>query len=575
MQKPLYYLKDYKKECILGPLFKLLEASFELLVPLVVAKIIDVAIPTGDKSYLIKLCVFLVALGVVGFISAVVAQYFAAKAACGFSTKLKHALFTHIQSLSHTELDKLGSSTMITRLTSDMNQLQTGVNMTIRLFLRSPFVVFGAMAMAFTIDTKIAFIFLGTIVLLLAVVFLITLITIPLYKKVQQKLDTVLHKTRENVTGVRVIRAFNLQDEEREDFEEKNTGLNKLQKFVGRISALMNPITYVILNLAIILLIYVGAIRVDVGLISQGAVFALYNYMSQILVELIKLANYIVTLTKAIACEKRISAVLAIENSLIGGEVTEGKNSDIAIKFNDVSLKYDGAGAESLEDLSFEIGRGESVGIIGATGSGKTSLVNLIPRFYDNLSGEIIIDGVNIREYDLNALRSKIGIVPQKSVLFKGSIRDNIKWGKEDATDDEINRAIEIAQAKEVVDSKEGGLDAMVEQGGANFSGGQKQRLAIARALVSNPQILILDDSSSALDYATDARLRQAIQKMEGERTTLVVSQRASTVMNLDKIIVLDDGKAVGIGTHEQLLNTCEVYKEICSSQLVESGGGL
>lgn len=572
MRKPLYYLKDYKKECILGPLFKLLEASFELLVPLVVAQIIDIAIPNGDKSYLIKLCAFLVSLGVVGFVSALVAQYFAAKAAVGFTAKLKSVVFSHLQSLSYTEIDKLGSSTMITRLTSDMNQLQTGVNMTIRLFLRSPFVVFGAMAMAFTIDVKIALIFLITIILLLAVVFLITLGTVPLYKKVQQKLDSVLHKTRENVTGVRVIRAFRHEDEEREDFDQKNKALNKLQKRVGKISALMNPITYVILNLAIICLIYVGAIRVEVGILTQGAVFALYNYMSQILVELIKLATYIVTLTKAIACERRIASVLEIENSQANGQRVNGEQTDFAVSFDSVCLKYANAGEESLKDISFSVRRGEKVGIIGATGCGKSSLVNLIPRFYDSTSGSVSIDGVDVKEYDVNALRSKIAVVPQKSVLFKGTIRDNIKWGNENATDEQIYNAIKTAQASDVVKAKDGGLDASVEQGGANFSGGQKQRLCIARALVGNPEILILDDSSSALDYATDAKLRKAIYKTDKDRTVFVVSQRASSVMNLDKIIVLDDGQVVGVGTHEQLLLDCEVYREICSSQLKDGG---
>lgn len=572
MKRILSYLKDYKKECILGPLFKLLEAGFELFVPLVCARIIDFAIPQSDRASAVKLSLVLVLLGIVGFISAVTAQYFAAKASCGFAKKLKHGLFAHLQTLSHSELETIGTSTMITRMTSDMNQLQTGVNMAIRLFLRSPFVVFGAMIMAFTIDVKAALIFAVTIPLLSVAVFAIILGCMPLYKKAQARLDSVLQKTRENLSGVRVIRAFRLEDSEREEFRRRNGELNSVQRFVGRISSLMNPITYVMLNVAIILLIYVGALRVDSGRISQGEVFALYNYMSQILVELVKLANLIVTVTKAVACAGRVSAVFDIKNSVESGSLTEAHITDgaDAVVFDSVGLRYSQAGEESLTDISFSVKIGESVGIIGATGSGKTSLVNLIPRFYEASSGKITVFGKDIKEYDTAFLRSKIGIVPQKAVLFKGTVRDNMKWGKEDASDEEIWAALETAQAKEVVTSK-GGLSAQVEAGGGNFSGGQKQRLTIARAIVGLPEILIFDDSSSALDFATDAALRRAISQIEGSHTLFTVSQRPSTIMHCDKIIVLDDGRQVGIGTHEELLRTCEVYREICDSQL---GGG-
>lgn len=567
MKKLLIYLKDYRKECVLGPLFKLLEALFELLVPLVVARIVDIAIPNSDKGYALKMCVVLAALGLVGLICSVTAQYFAAKAACGFARRLKHSLFAHLGTLSHTELETIGTSTMITRMTSDMNQLQTGVNMALRLFLRSPFVVFGAMIMAFTIDSKAALIFALTIPVLSVVVFAVILGCMPLYKKVQQKLDSVLGSTRENLAGVRVIRAFCLEKSERDAFRNKNEELASSQTFVGRISALMNPLTYVILNAAIIALIYVGAVRVSTGIITQGAVLALYNYMSQILVELVKLANLIVTLTKSAACGKRVAAVFDIKNSLLSGDKKSTGDSGESVRFEHVSMKYGSAGDESLTGIDFSVMRGETVGIIGATGSGKSSLINLIPRFYDASSGAVYVDGVDVREYDTDFLRAKIGIVPQKSVLFKGSIRDNIRWGKEDATDEEIMKALEIAQAKDVVLSKDGGLDCTVEQGGRNFSGGQRQRLAIARALVREPEILILDDSSSALDFATDAALRRAIREMQGERTVFIVSQRASTIMHADRIIVLDDGHAVGIGTHGELLESCEVYREIYSSQ--------
>lgn len=567
MKKTLKYLSEYRKECIIGPLFKLLEASFELFVPLVVAEIIDRAIPSGDKTYLLKMCLLLVALGLIGLICAVIAQFFAAKAACGFAKKLKHALFEHLQSLSYTELENIGTSTMITRMTSDVNQLQTGINLTIRLLLRSPFVVFGAMIMAFSINVKAALIFVVAIPLLAVVVFSIMLGTAPIYKKVQAKLDSVLGKTRENLSGARVIRAFRLENSEYEDFEQRNNDLSKLQKFVGRISALMNPITYLILNLAIIALIYVGAIKVNVGIISQGAVFALYNYMSQILVELIKLANFIITLSKAIASGNRIASVFEISSSLQNGTEKLFEKNQSAVIFDNVSFKYSSAGEESLSNISFTAKHGQTIGIIGATGAGKSTLINLIARFYDATKGQVLIFGKDIRNYDTASLRKIIGIVPQKSVLFKGTVRENMKWRKSDATDEEIWKALELAQASDILESKNG-LDTTVEQGGGNFSGGQKQRLAIARAFVGNPDIVILDDSSSALDYATDAALRKAIRNIEFPKTVFIVSQRASTLMHADQIIVIDDGCIVGIGRHEELLSECAVYKEICRSQL-------
>lgn len=566
MKKLLKYLRDYKKECVFGPLFKLLEALFELFVPLALAEIIDVAIPNADNGYTVKMCLLLAGLGLVGFASSLTAQYFAAKAACGFSKKLKQATFSHLQTLSHTELDKIGTSTMITRMTSDMNQLQTGVNMALRLFLRSPFVVFGAMIMAFTIDAKSALVFTVIIPLLTVAVFAIILGCIPLYKKVRTGLDGILGKTRENLSGVRVVRAFCLEEKEKAEFDEKNNTLAGLQKLVGRISALLNPLTYVILNLGIIALIYIGAIRVDQGFITQGAVFALYNYMSQILVELVKMANLIVTLTKAVACGNRVAAVFDIKNTVTDGSISMAGDSEYAVRFENVSLKYASAGDESISNIDFSVKKGETVGIIGATGSGKTSLVNLIPRFYDATSGCVYVDGINVRDYQIDALREKIAIVPQKSVLFKGSIRDNMKWGNPQATDEEIYKALETAQALDVVNSKSDGLDSLVEQNGSNFSGGQKQRLAIARALVGNKEILILDDSSSALDFATDKALRHAISDMKKKYTVFVVSQRASSVMHADRIIVLDDGKAVGIGTHGELLKASGIYREICNT---------
>ncbi len=572
MKKLFKYFNGYKKECILGPLFKLLEASFELLVPLVVAQIIDTAIPSSNKSYLIKMCVLLVGLGLVGFVSAISAQYFAAKAACGFTKKLKSSLFSHLQTLSHTELDELGSSTLITRMTSDTNQIQTGINLTIRLALRSPFVVFGAMILAFTVDVKGGLIFAVAIPVLAIVVFAILLGLIPLYKKVQNKLDGVLRRTRENLAGARVVKAFNLQEKERQEFYLESKALNRLQKFVGRFSAILNPLTFVIINIAIILLVNSGAIRVDAGLISQGAVFALYNYMSQILVELIKLANLILTLTKSLASAKRVSAIFDIKNSLKNGNVVQGDLEKQGVEFKGVCLRYKNAGEDAIEGITFSAKKGEVVGLIGGTGSGKSTLINLIPRFYDATNGQIIIDGVDVKEYDVKALRGKIGIVPQKAVLFKGTIRDNLKWRNQNATDEEIYKALEIAQALEVVQSKEGGLDALVEQNGSNFSGGQKQRLTIARALIANPEILILDDSASALDYGTDLKLRKALKKISKDKTVFIVSQRVASIVNADKIIVLEDGKMVGQGSHQELINTCAEYKE---TYLAQTGGAV
>ena len=567
----LRFLKDYKKESILGPLFKLLEASFELLVPLVVAAIIDKGIGGADKGYTVKMCLLLAALGVVGLISSVTAQYFAAKAAVGFSEKVRHALFAHIQSLSYSDIDSLGTSTLVTRMTSDMNQVQYGVNMTLRLLLRSPFVVFGAMIMAFTVDVKAALTFVVTIPLLSAVVFGIMLICIPLYRKVQERLDGVLLSTRENLTGVRVIRAFCKEQEETRRFFDRNEALTEAQKFVGRISALMNPVTMIIINVSIIALIYIGALRVDLGIITQGAVVALYNYMSQILVELIKLANLIISVTKSIACGNRIQAVLEIRPSMIfPSEATAdfgNPNSEISVEFRHADLRYGNSGENALTDIDFRVKRGETVGVIGGTGSGKSSLVNMIPRFYDTFAGEVLVDGVNVREYSRQTLRDKIGVVPQKAVLFKGTIRDNMLWGNPGASDEEINAAIATAQASEVVAGKAGGLDYAVAQNGRNLSGGQRQRLTIARALVKKPEILILDDSASALDFATDAALRKAIKAMEGRPTVFIVSQRAASIAHADRIIVLDDGRIAGMGKHDELLKNCEVYREIYNSQ--------
>ena len=571
MKNLFRYLRGYVKESILGPLFKLFEATLELIVPLVIAAIIDRGIMKDDGDYTVKMCLVLVLLGAVGLAFSVIAQYFAAKAAVGCTAKMRHHLFEHIGKLSYTEIDTLGTSTLITRMTSDANQVQTGVNLALRLLLRSPFVVFGAMIMAFTINTPAAMTFVVTIPALSVIVFGIMLISIPLYKKVQAKLDRVLSKTRENLSGVRVVRAFCKEEDEISDFTERNNEFVGIQKFVGKISALMNPATYVIINLAILWLIYTGAVEVDSGVITQGEVVALYNYMSQILVELIKLANLIITITKSIAGAGRIQSVLNIEPSMTGGDVKAGAMCDSAIEFSDVTLTYKNAGAPSLTNISFTLKKGETLGIIGGTGSGKSSLVNLIPRFYDASEGEVLVDGINVKEYDTDALLSKIAVVPQKAVLFAGSIRDNMKWGNKDATDEEILEALRIAQAENVVKEK-GGLDYMIEQDARNLSGGQKQRLTIARALVKKPEILILDDSASALDYATDAHLRRAIRDMDGKRCVIIVSQRAASIMHADKIIVLEDGEAEAIGTHEQLLSQSPTYREIYYSQFKGEG---
>lgn len=563
MKKLLVYLKDYIKESILGPLFKLLEALFELFVPLVIAAIIDTGIENGDTGYIIKMCLVLVLLGFVGLAFSITAQYFAAKASVGFVSKIRHVLFGHIQSLSYSELDQIGTSTLITRMTSDMNQVQNGMNLALRLLLRSPFVVFGAMIMAFTIDVPSAMIFVYVTIVLLIVVFGIMLGSIPLYKKVQQKLDAVMTVTRENLTGVRVIRAFCKEDEETDDFINKNNELTASQKFVGKISALMNPVTYVIINLAIIWLIHTGAVRVEAGILTQGAVVALYNYMSQILVELIKLANLIINITKSIACGNRIQAVLDIKPDLESGNSSCNEGS---VEFDHVNLRYKNAGADSLSDITFTAAKGETIGIIGGTGSGKSSLVNLIPRFYDAASGEVKVGGVNVKDMDVEQLREKIGVVPQKAVLFHGTIRENMQWGVTNASDDEIIEAIEAAQGLDVIKAK-GGLDCEIEQGGKNLSGGQRQRLTIARALVKKPEILILDDSASALDFATDAALRKSLRELDYHPTVFIVSQRTSSIQHADRIIVLDDGAAVGIGTHDELMKSCSVYQEIYNSQ--------
>lgn len=594
MKKLLIYLKAYKKETVFAPLFKMLEATFELFVPLVMAAIIDRGIGQADTGYVLKMGGILVALGLIGLLCSITAQYFAAKAAVGFSTGLKHALFDHIQGLSFTEIDTLGTSTLITRMTSDVNQVQNGVNMVLRLFLRSPFIVFGAMIMAFTIDAKAAMIFVVTIPLLAVVVFGIMALTMPMYKKVQAGLDAVLGATRENLTGARVIRAFHKEQEETERFEEKNGILTHLQLVVGRISALTNPVTYIIINAATILLLYMGAVRVDNGSITQGEVVALVNYMSQILVELIKLANLIITITKALACANRIEAVFEVESSMEwreaaeeGKELTKTDNraagdtapakksgtdaeASLAVEFDHVHLTYRGAGAESLSDIHIQVPRGQTVGIIGGTGSGKSSLVNMIPRFYDATAGTVRVDGRDVKTYGMEELREKIGIVLQKAVLFRGTIRDNLLWGNGDATDEELWEALRLAQAKDFVETKEGRLDAPVAQEGRNLSGGQRQRLTIARALVARPEILILDDSASALDYATDAALRRALKELPGEPTVFIVSQRASSIRHADQIIVLEDGEMAGCGTHEELLADCEVYQEIYYSQYAQ-----
>lgn len=579
MKNLLKYLRNYKKESIIAPLFKMLEATFELFVPLVMADIIDVGIAQGDGRYILIRGAVLVVLGIIGLTCSLTAQYFAAKAAVGFGTEVRNSLFCHINSLSYTELDVLGTSTLITRMTTDINQVQNGVNLFLRLFLRSPFIVFGAMIMAFTINIRAALIFVAAIPLLALVVFGIMKLSIPMYADVQKQLDRVVLSTRENLNGARVIRAFNRQNEEKETYQEKNSLLKDLQMKVGNLSALMNPVTYVIVNLAIVAVVWTGGREVDNGVITQGEVVALVNYMSQILVELIKLANLIVNITKSLACAERISSVFEVSSSITDAEgavcmdkknTQENKNVPI-VEFDKVSFAYSGAGAESLTDISFRVMPGETIGIIGSTGSGKSSLVNLIPRFYDATGGVVRINGRDIKEYSLTALRDFVGVVPQKAVLFQGTIRDNMKWGREDATDEEIMQALKTAQAQDFVAAKTDGLDSVITQGGGNLSGGQKQRLTIARALVKMPKILVLDDSSSALDFATDARLRTAIRENTNRQSTVfIVSQRASTVRYSDKIIVLEDGIAVGIGTHEDLIKNCDVYKEICMSQLSE-----
>ena len=569
MKKLLIYLKDYKKESILAPLFKMLEASFELFVPLVMAAIMDVGIAGQDMPYIWKMAGILLFLAVIGLTCSLTAQYFAAKAAVGFAAKLKHALFRHIQNFSFSEIDEAGTATLITRMTSDMNQVQNGVNMVLRLFLRSPFIVFGAMIMAFTIDWKAALIFVVAIPLLSIVVFGIMLISIPRFRKVQEGVDKVLGITRENLTGVRVIRAFNQEEEERNRFHLNNEDLTKLQLIVGRISAFMNPVTFIIVNAAVIALIWTGAIQVDTGVLTQGEVVALINYMNQILVELVKLANLIITITKAVACGNRIQSVFEMETSQSFPEepVEEDTSGEIIVDFQDVSFAYKNAGDEALSHLNLQVKRGETIGIIGGTGSGKTTFIHLLPRFYDATKGQVLVDGVDVRAYPKEQLRNKIGIVMQKAVLFKGSIRENLLWGNAEAEDPALYKALETAQALEVVKQKDGGLDAMISQGGKNLSGGQRQRLTIARALVREPEILILDDSTSALDYATDAKLRKALQEMEQKPTIFIVSQRTASIQHADRIVVLDDGEVTGIGTHEELLKNCQVYQEIYHSQ--------
>lgn len=568
MSKLLKYLKKYKIESILAPFFKLIEVAFELIVPLIVSTIIDVGIENGDKVYIIKRCLLLGLFGILGLCSTLVAQYFSAKASVGFATDIRHALFQHIGKLSYSQLDSLGAPTLITRLTGDINQVQTGTNLTLRLVLRSPFVVFGAVIMAFTVDVKSSLVFVVAVPALAAVVFAIMLVCIPMYRKVQQKLDGLLSKTRENLLGTRVVRAFCKEEEEIADFDAKNNALTEMQTAVGRISAFMNPATFVLINLAIIALIYVGAIRVDSGAISRGAVVALYNYMSQILVELIKLANLIISVTKAIACGNRIQSVLDIEPGTVPGTVTDGnENSEYSVEFDKACLSYNGS-EESLHNIDLKIKRGSSIGVIGSTGSGKTSLVNLIPRFYDVTGGCVLVDGVDVRDYDTKALRSKIGVVSQKKALFAGTVRDNIRFGKQDATDEEIWQALETAQAKQMIEDKSGQLDFVLEQEGKNLSGGQRQRMTIARALVRKPEVLILDDAASALDYATGAALNKALRNTDFAPTVITVSQRVAAIRNADTIVVLDEGEIVGMGTNDELLRLCEVYKEIFDSQL-------
>lgn len=599
MWKLLKYMKAYKKEAVCAPLFKLLEALFELFVPLVMAKIIDIGIAQGDRPYIVRMCLLMAALGLIGLVCSITAQYFSAKAAVGFAARLRHELFAHIQSLSFSEMDVHGTSTLITRMTSDINQVQSGTNLFLRLFMRSPFIVFGAMIMAFTIDVKAALIFVVVIPILCVIVFGIMLASIPLYKKVQERLDNVTGMTRENLQGVRVIRAFRQEKKEIETFDAGNEALVKIQMFSGRISALMNPLTYIVINGGLVALLYTGAVRVDGGIITQGAVVALVNYMSQILVELVKLANLIINVTKAIACGNRIQNVMELKPGIVSGTagsaeagaerlarpegadgkmdiqkqtVSTGKSvSEHAqmpkVEFSHVSFRYKNAGADSLTDISFRVEKGQTIGIIGGTGSGKSSLVSLIPRFYDVREGCVKVDGIDVRDYDLQQLRGKVGIVLQKAVLFAGTIRENLLWGNENATEEELKEAVHAAQADEVVFDGKGGLDAAVEQEGRNFSGGQKQRLTIARALVRHPEILILDDSASALDFATDAKLRKAIRELSGEMTVFIVSQRASTIQYADQILVLDDGEIAGCGTHEELLEHCSVYQETYYSQ--------
>ena len=569
MKSLLIYLRNYKKETILAPLFKLLEASFELLVPLVMAAVIDNGIANGDKSYVVRMCLIMVALGIIGLTCSITAQYFSAKAATGFATELRKSLFSHIQNFSYAKMDTIGTSTLIARMTSDINQVQSGVNLVLRLFLRSPFIVLGAMVMAFTVDVQGALVFAVAIPLLSVVVFGIMLITMPLYKRVQTYLEKVLLITRENLTGARVIRAFNKEESEKRYFKKSNQELTDAQKYVGRLSGLMNPTTYIVVNGALIVLIYVGAVRVDAGIITQGEVVALINYMSQILVELVKLANLIITVTKAIACGNRIQSVFEEKAGMPDGDADYQKTGDGAafVEFDHVSMRYDDAGADSLSDISFRADKGQTIGIIGGTGSGKSSVVNLIPRFYDTLSGEVRINGKDVKEYKLQTLRKNISVVPQKAVLFKGTIAENLRWGNEDASEAELWEALATAQAKEFVDGKEEGLEFQIAQDGKNLSGGQRQRLTIARALVRRPDILILDDSASALDFATDAKLRAAIRRMKGSPVVFIVSQRASSIMYADQILVLDDGEMAGLGTHEELLESCGIYREIYYSQ--------
>ena len=591
MKRLFSYMKDYKLESILGPLFKMLEASFELFVPLVVARMVDVGIRGRDSGYILKMGGVLVLLALIGLACSLTAQYFAAKAATGAATSLRNDLFSHIGRLSYTEIDTVGTSTLITRMTSDINQVQSGINMTLRLLLRSPFVVFGAMVMAFTVDVRSAFVFVVTIPVLCVVVFGIMAVSMPLYKSVQRQLDKVLLTTRENLLGVRVIRAFNRQKSETEKFDRENGNLVRMQVFVGKISALLNPVTYVIINIAVVAVIWVGAEQADSGIITQGKVIALVNYMSQILVELIKMANLIIIISKAVACMNRVDSIFKVESSIedkgrhgsrkpgsqnSGSQSSGPQNSGSQkpglripkVEFKDMEFVYAGAKEPALKDISFCAMAGQTIGVIGGTGSGKSTLVNLIPRFYDAASGQVLVDGTDVKQYSLDELRDKTGVVPQKSVLFKGTLRDNMRWGKQDASDEEIYRALDTAQAREFVDSKGEGLDLYIDQGGHNLSGGQRQRLTIARALVRRPEILIMDDSASALDFATDARLRKAIRENTGDMTVFIVSQRATTIKSADTILVLDEGRLAGMGTHKELLKDCQVYREICLSQL-------